>query len=205
MPLIKQKQRSFSVKTEFTYGDDDLKYSIEDSSGSESFTVNYASVPAESQNIKIDKNPWFRNAGVLCLIIGIVQGLFLISDPDHIRTSIWIISGAVLFAIHAIAKTKYTVLNCDQGNTIFLIRNKSHDKIYDEIKRRRKIQVLGWYGEINFENEPSDEITKFVWLHDQGYISEDKLKSIVEKITDYHNNKISESVSEDENGGKTIN
>jgi len=52
----------------------------------------------------------------------------------------------------------------------------------DEIRERRKKQLLEWYGNINFANDPEEEIRKFHWLHSQHLISAGQLEQIITAI-----------------------
>jgi hypothetical protein len=156
-----------------------------------------------NKNERVEQNAWLRNAGILCLIIGVVNaGIFLL-EADHLKTLVWLISGVICLAIHWTSKTEFTVLSCDAGE-ILIIKDNKHDQILEEIRRRRKNLIMGLYENINFENNPEDEVAKFLWLKDQGYISEKKLRSIIEQIAKY-TIKITESLTDDSDEGKTIN
>jgi hypothetical protein len=52
----------------------------------------------------------------------------------------------------------------------------------EEIRERRKKQLLEWYGNINFANDPEEEIRKFHWLHSQHLISAGQLEQIITTI-----------------------
>jgi hypothetical protein len=47
---------------------------------------------------------------------------------------------------------------------------------------------LAWYGEINYDNNPNDEMNKFIWLKNQNLISEDDLNEFEAKLIAYHQN-----------------
>jgi uncharacterized protein YqgQ len=51
-----------------------------------------------------------------------------------------------------------------------------------EIRERRKTQLLDWYGNINFANDPEDEIQKFEWLYSQRLITSEQFQRIVTTI-----------------------
>ena len=83
----------------------------------------------------------------------------------------------VFFILEVIFPTKYTVLNSEKGS-IYIIRNKKYDAILKEIEKRRKIQWKQWYGSINYDNDPSEEIKKFEWLFGKGVISLNELEAV---------------------------
>ncbi len=57
-----------------------------------------------------------------------------------------------------------------------MIQDREHDRIVDEINRRRKDQLLALYGELDMRNTLEDEIAKFSWLHEQDVLSKDELE-----------------------------
>ena len=71
------------------------------------------------------------------------------------------------------SKVKYSVFKFERGN-VFVIQDKAHDEIIDELNRRRKLQLLSWYGDVNPENDLEHEIQKFRWLADQEVISKEE-------------------------------
>lgn len=196
-------QRSWSNKTKFQFKDDKLDYTIKYSSGSHSFSINYGSIPLDDKRELEEKNSWFRNVGILWLLIGGFQTFLRFSDSGDIKISMWIILGAICFIAFLFAKTKYTILGTESGN-ILIIRNKQHDNILTEITQRRKEQLLAWYGEINYTNDPNDEMNKFLWLKNQNLISEEQLEDVKEKLIAYHQNEAPETLTI-ESKEKTVN
>ncbi|MBS0174128.1 MAG: hypothetical protein JSR64_08830 [Nitrospira sp.] len=57
-----------------------------------------------------------------------------------------------------------------------MIQDREHDRIVDEINRRRKDQLLALYGELDTRNTLEDEIAKFSWLHEQDVLSKEQLE-----------------------------
>lgn len=92
-------------------------------------------------------------------------------------------SGARLLASHRViclvwyrwATVKYSVFRSQAGN-VLVIQDREHDRIVDEINRRRKDQLLALYGELDMRNTLEDEIAKFSWLHEQDVLSKDELE-----------------------------
>ena len=181
------RQKSWSNKTTFQFTDNKLQYSIKDSNGTHSFSIEYGSVSLDDKRELEEKNSWFRNVGILWLLIGGLQTILRFSDSGDIKLSIWLILGFICFAVFMFVKTKFTIFKTESGN-ILIIQNKQHDQILDEIKKRRKEQLLAWYGEINYDNNPNDEMNKFIWLKNQTLISEDDLKEVEAKLIAYHQN-----------------
>lgn len=196
-------QKSWSNKTKFQFKEDKLSFTIKDSNGSHSFSINYGSIPLDDQRELEEKNSWFRNVGILWLLVGGVQTFLRFSESGNLTISMWSILGAICFAAFLCAKTKYTILRTESGN-ILIIQNKQHDQILNKITKRRKEQLLVWYGEINYNNDPNDEMNKFLWLKNQNLISEEHFKDVKAKLISFHKHEESEPLTI-ENNDKTMN
>src|SRR5690606_22695833 len=129
-------------------------------SGSGDADVSYADFPQKS-SIQIEQNEWLRNAGYLWIVLGIIQlGYAIYSEASLSGKGFWIIFGSLCVAWEYFSKVKYTVFRAERAN-IFVIQDKNHDQIIEELNRRRKSQILQWYGEVNPENDLESEIQKF--------------------------------------------
>lgn len=70
----------------------------------------------------------------------------------------------------------------DRGSVWVIQDGKHHDHIIDEIRSRRKNQLLAWYGELNLENVREKEVAKFRWLAEQQVITEYEARSRIAQI-----------------------
>ena len=183
MKVIKQKR--FSNKTTFEFFEDKLTYTIDHSKGLHSFTIEYASIPVDDIGRLENKQPWFKNLGILWIGVGLLQTFVRFIYSHTVQISWWLLVGGVFFILYPVVRTKFTVLRTEAGG-ILIIKDKRHDQIFDEIKTRKRQQLRDWHGEINYDNSPESEIDKFVWLKNQDVITEDELEEIRMKITFFH-------------------
>jgi len=168
----------------FRFREDELDYMVKDTNGRVFFSVPYREVPKDSSELE-ERNGWFRNVGMLWVLIGIVQITHRVYETGNLAGSIWLTLGLICFGVYWFAKTRFTVLPTEKG-TIFVIQNKDHKRILNEMSRRRKKQFLYCFGEIDFENDPEDEARKFHWLRSEAVITEEELSSYLNKIRAYH-------------------
>ena len=82
--------------------------------------------------------------------------------------------GVICLVGYRWATVKYSVFRTQAGN-VLVIQDREHDRIVDEINRRRKDQLLALYGELDTRNTLEDEIAKFSWLHEQDVLSKEQL------------------------------
>jgi hypothetical protein len=174
------KQKKFSNKTNFIFGRSQLKYNLQDTSGSSTFSIDYSDIPFEFDEFE-EKNQWFRNAGLLWILIGAIQGVMNILEHGRVGGFFWAFIGLICMAVFYYAKTKFSIFNTEKGR-IFVIQNKQYEKIMNTINNRRKSHLKELYGEINLDRDPKDEISKFQWLVENAVISEVEFAEIKQKI-----------------------
>ncbi len=175
MEIIQKKN---STKHTFTFEKEHFNFAYEDKTGSGDTDFNYADFPQKS-SIQIEQNEWLRNVGYLWCALGIFQfGYAIYSGAPLSGKSFWIVIGLACVVWAFFSTIKYSVYKSERGN-IFVIQDKNHGKILEELNGRRKAQLVDWYADINPENELENEIGKFNWLVEQGVLtkeeSEDKI------------------------------
>ena len=176
---IVQKKRS--NKHTFTFNEDAFNFAYEDKSGSGDVDMSYADFPQKS-SVTIEQNEWLRNVGFLWCAIGTLQmGYAIYSGTSLSGKGFWLVLGLLCILWAHFSKIKYSVFKSQHGN-IFVIQDKRHDAIIDEINSRRKNQMLKWYGEIDMQNELENEISKFKWLCEQKIITKDEADRKIAQI-----------------------
>lgn len=177
-------QKKGSNKHTFDFKDEIINFGYEDKTGSGDSDFYYSDIPKKS-SVRIEQNDWLKNVGFLWLILGAFQvGLSLYTDSFSIAKTFWAFLGTVCLAWFYLTKVKYTVFQTERGG-IFVIQGKDHEKIIDEIMARRNRQLLDWYGNINYENDPEKEKSKFKWLCEQGVISSEDMDIKIAQIESF--------------------
>lgn len=170
MEIVQKKK---SNKHTFKFMDDHFNFAYVDSTGSDDTDLNYADIPKKSST-QIEQNEWLRNVGYLWCVLGIFDlGFAIYSQAPISGKGFWLLLGLVCIAWANFSKVKYSVFKTERGN-VFVIDDKNHDKIIDELMSRKKTQLLNWYGEVNPENDLEQEISKFKWLVEQNVLSEEE-------------------------------
>lgn len=170
---INQNKRSNRLK--FTFNDDSFNYAYKDRTGSGDIDVQYAGFPTKA-SVSIERNEWLRNAGLIWCVIGVLQlGHAMVTGDSLQGRGFWLLIGVICLVWYRWATVKYSVFRTQAGN-VLVIQDREHDRIVDEINRRRKGQLLALYGELDTRNTLEDEIAKFSWLHEQDVLSKDELE-----------------------------
>lgn len=175
------EQKKLLNKAVFEFGEEKLTHSIKRGSGTRKFSVHYAAIPLQDIYEVTERNSWYRSAGIFWIVLGCLQMFYGFQSDGGVKISFWFLLGIVFIGVYLIATTSYTIFQPEAGN-IFIIKDRQHDTIIDELKRRRKQQVLARYGEIDYSNSHQEELNKFQWLFDQEILSEEEFSAIKQKI-----------------------
>jgi hypothetical protein len=116
---------------------------------------------------------------------GIAQAAYTLLHAD-VYGLLFLLPAPACLAAHALIRASVVYLPSDSGE-LSLLHDKQYDTLMQEIRTRRKKQLLDWYGKIDFRNDPEEEIRKFHWLHAENLISEDQLLRTIAVIRDAEN------------------
>ncbi|GAB6113733.1 hypothetical protein [Desulfomicrobium salsuginis] len=172
-------QRSYSTTITFDFEQDALTYTRADAYGSHSFQLPYGSIGMDPR-MTSERNGTLFSGAILLAAWGMAQAAYTMIRGDLLG-AIFMLPGGLCFLLHAALKTNITSLNSDEGE-IAIMHDGNFERIMSEIRERRKKQLLDWYGNIDFGNDPEEEIQKFEWLHSQRIITSDQLQRIVNTI-----------------------
>lgn len=178
---MEYKQKKLSNAHAFNFKDEKLNFAHKDKGGSADFDVYYADIPFKTSTVN-EHNEWLRNVGFMWILLGLIQiSLSIYSNNFAIGKGFWLYIGVLCFIGFQFTKVIYTVFKTNEGN-IFIIQDKKHDEIINEISTRRKKQFLSWYGEINLNNEIEKEINKFKWLQELNIITESEAEVKIAQV-----------------------
>ena len=163
-------QKKGSTRHTFTLHSDKFNFAYQDKSGAADADMSYADLPLKT-SIQIEQNEWLRNVGYLWMAIGVFQIGYAIHDGGSLSgKGFWLLLGIGCVLWAHFSKIQYTVLRGERGN-VFIMQDKSHDRILDELMGRRKAQLAQWYGDVNPQNDLDHERAKFQWLVEQDVIT----------------------------------
>jgi len=147
------RQQKNSNKIRFAFGEEALDYSLEDGSGSRSYSVSYTDISRDRQTL-VERNKWLGNVGLLWLVLGAGLTAFSFVGEGKPTVSIWLWVGAACYAAYRLRTTRFTIVPSDKGN-LFVIDDADGQPILDEIASRR---------------------ARFKWLHKEGALSDEDLQ-----------------------------
>lgn len=169
---IKQSRNSNRIR--YVFGEDELQYSLEDTSGSRSFSVAYTDISRDRQTL-VERNQWLGNVGLLWLALGAVLTVVsFFGEKGSISFWIWI--GAGCYAVYRLRTTRFTIVPSEKGN-LLVIDDEEGKRILNEIESRRAAQFKAEYDFMPESDTPEQLRGRFKWLHREGALTDDELKA----------------------------
>ena len=182
--IFNQKKNGWNLNFEFK--ENELVYSLVTSTEKSKTKISYLEITGDSWE-HIRRNEWYRNVGLLWLVIGIYMNVVMYLDIKSLAPSIWLILGVVMLVIYKVREINFLVLGAGSNN-ILIIKDSSCEEIYNLLLEKRKDSVLKTYGSINFDNPLDVEVGQFKILLDQEFIDKKKYEEVVKELNDYHKN-----------------
>lgn len=168
------QQKRNSNRTRFEFGEEELRYQVQDSSGSRSFSVAYTDISRDRQTLQ-ERNAWLRNAGLLWLALGALVTVMRWFESHTVSPSIWLLVGAVAYAAYRLRTTSFTLVPSGKGN-LLVISGVDGERILTEIDTRRAKQFRAEYDFMPDGDTAEQHRRRFQWLHREGALSDEELK-----------------------------
>ena len=174
---IKQSRNSNRIR--YVFGEDELQYNLEDTSGSRSFSVGYTDISRDRQTL-LERNQWLGNVGLLWLALGAVLTVVsFFGEKGSISFWIWIGTGC--YAVYRLRTTRFTIVPSEKGN-LLVIDDEEGKRILGEIESRRAAQFKAEYDFMPENDTPEQLRGRFKWLHREGVLTDDELKARLEMV-----------------------
>jgi len=171
---VEIQQNRHSNRIRYTFGEDEVQYSLQDSSGSRSFSVPYTDISRDRQTL-VERNQWLRNVGLLWLALGaVITGATLFGEQKF-APSMWLFLGAACYAVYHFRSTKFTIVPTDKGN-LLVIDDADGATIIKELETRRAAQYRSEYDFMPEGDTPDQHRSRFKWLHREGALSDEELQ-----------------------------
>lgn len=168
------RQKKNSNKVGYVFKDDELEYSVEDGSGSRSFSVPYSALGRDRQTL-VERNQWLRNVGLIWIVLGAaLTGLSLTGDGGF-RVSFWLWVGLICYGIYHFRFTKFTIVPTERGN-LLIIDDEDGARILKEIDARRVAYLRKEYDFLPEADSPEKLRGRVQWLHREGALSDEGLR-----------------------------
>lgn len=177
--IISFEQKKRTVRFTFKFLEDKILYSTDFAGSVSNYKINYTSI-TNSKSTVIDKNEWYRNVGVLWLLIGLIVEV-LPALAGNSQGFLWTFLGSMMLGVYRYNFISYSKFDSHPAN-LLIIKDKDHDEIYDAILEKRNKFVMSQYGAIDEKNDPTQEKERFRYLLEEEIITpelfEDRMKEL---------------------------
>jgi len=166
-------QKKHSNRVRYVFGDRELDYTIEDGSGSRSFSVAYSAISRDRQTLE-ERNQWLRNVGLLWTALGGVMTAVSLTRDSGLQVSFWLWVGLACYGAYRLRSTRYTIVPTERGN-LLVIDGKEGPAILQQIAERRAAYMRSEYDFMPEEEPPEQLRRRYKWLHAEGALSVEEL------------------------------
>lgn len=173
-------QKHASNKIRFVFHDDRVDHAWQDSSRSRSFSVPYIEISRDRQTLT-ERQVWFRNAGLIWILIGSVWVVASWSQHQLGPGWFWLLLGALCYGTYRFRVTRFVILPSDKGN-LLVIDDEDGKRIINEIETRRAAQFREEYDFFPENDSPEQLRKRFNWLHREGALSDEEFKQRMDKV-----------------------
>lgn len=167
-------QKRNANRTRYVFGEREVEYHLQDSSGSRSFSVAYTDLSRDRQTL-VERNPWLRNAGLFWIVLGAVLTVVQWFQDARIAPSVWLFVGAIAYAAYRLRSTPFVIVPSDKGN-LLVIDDDAGQRILGELASRRAAAYRAEYDFFPEGESPEQHRRRFNWLHQQGALTDEELR-----------------------------
>ncbi|KAF1720938.1 hypothetical protein [Pseudoxanthomonas wuyuanensis] len=171
--VVEIRQKRNSNRIDFKFGEEELEYRIEDSSGSRSFSVPYLGISRDRQTFE-ERNQWLGNVGLLWIALGVVLTAASYFGEGPFRLSFWVWVGIGCYAFYHFRRTRFTILPSEKGN-LCVIDDAEGPRVIAEIERRRVAVLRENYDFVAADESAEQRVRRYRFLHQEGALSDDEL------------------------------
>jgi hypothetical protein len=168
------KQKRHSNRIGYVFGEDEVQYSVQDGSGSRTFSVDYTDISRDRQTLE-ERNAWLRNVGLLWIAIGVFGTGMTWFSEGALKVSFWLWVGGLCYLAYRLRSTKFVILPSDRGN-LLVIDDATGATIVQELETRRAAKFRRDYDGFREDEENAQQRQRFSWLHREGALSDDELQ-----------------------------
>lgn len=164
----------------FSLYEDHFEYFIKDESSKGEFVIPYEIISSDKFEL-VEKNHLFKNNAIYLLIISILFTTATLVFRVPTYYFLFILATLIMYIMYLRSKTTFTVIETD-NRKVYVIHDKQHDEIINQLYSRRNELMKKKYGKINLTNDPETEIRRFKWLLAEKVISPKEFEDIQSQI-----------------------
>lgn len=172
---LRLEQKRAGAKTLFDFGEESLRYGLDDGNASRTWTIEYAELAVDRERF-VERNTWWRNVGAIWVVLGAVLTSMDWAKTQVFGLSIWLPLGAACLAWYALRIRRYIVVPSPRAN-VLVIDDASAGGILAEIDRRRAAQLRDRFDYLSPDESPEQQRHRVLWLQRQGSLDDHEVSA----------------------------
>lgn len=172
---LRLEQKRAGAKTFFDFGEESLRYGLDDGSASRTWTIEYAELSVERERF-VERNTWWRNVGAIWVVLGAVLTSMDWAKTQVLGLSIWLPLGAGCLVWYAMRIRRFIVVASPCAN-VLVIDDASAAAILAEIDRCRAAQLRDRFDYLSPDESPEQQRHRVLWLQRQGSLDDHEVSA----------------------------
>lgn len=172
---LRLEQKRAGAKTFFEFGEESLRYGLDDGSASRTWTIEYAELSVERERF-VERNAWWRNVGAIWVVLGGVLTAMDWAKTQVFGLSIWLPLGAACLVWYALRIRRFIVVPSPRAN-VLVIDDASAAAVLAEIDRRRAAQLRDRFDYLSPDESPEQQRHRVLWLQRQGSLDDHEVSA----------------------------
>ncbi len=159
-------QKRFSTRTRFEFGAAEFAYRLDTDGSSRTYRMEYAELSADRETL-VERNSWWRNVGLLWMLLGVVSAVLTYTEQQTLRLTIWLWLGMICYAVYHFRVIRYRIIPADRCNVV-IIDDASGAEVMRELETRRAQQLRQRFDYLVVDEHPDQQRNRIQWLGKQG-------------------------------------
>lgn len=168
-------QKRFGARAFFEFGEDSLRWGLDDGGSARTWTIEYAELAQEREQL-VERHTWWRNLGLVWVAVGLLAMGLDASQGEGLRWSIWLPLGAASLVAYAVRIRRYTVVPGSRCN-VMVLEGRGHAEVLAEIDRRRAAQLRDRFDYLSPDESPEQNRHRVLWLQRQGSLDDHEVSA----------------------------
>jgi hypothetical protein len=158
---LRLEQKRAGAKTFFDFGEESLRYGLDDGNASRTWTIEYA-------ELSVERERW--------VVLGAVLTSMDWAKTQVLGLSIWLPLGAGCLVWYAMRIRRFVVVASPRAN-VLVIDDASAAAILAEIDRRRAAQLRDRFDYLSPDESPEQQRHRVLWLQRQGSLDDHEVSA----------------------------
>lgn len=168
-------QKRFSTRTRFELGESDFAYRLDNDGSSCTYRLEYVELSSDRETL-VERNGWWRNVGLLWMLIGVFSAVVVYTGEHQLRLPIWLWLGIICYGVYQFRVIRYQIIPAERCNVV-IIDDASGAEVIRELESRRATQLRQRFDYLAADEHPEHQRRRIEWLGKQGALDANEVSA----------------------------